>query len=429
MDTIFINKNTYLGNVPDDIKKILVGMTIDEFIPNKIQRLNFIMNLKNDSTLKMLLYDNINFWIQLWLKYVSSKISEHFNSKETPALNELRESYIFAMKLYERIAKKEEIIEKIEQNNNPSKCYDEYLVNLRNCILQSESNQHKYAIIYLGYEKMRFITDLNSTLSYYISNIYQASDITKHITEKHNLELAQKEQNATQKILKMIENGADINGVSNEHPMLYYALTCSHPNRLYIVNYLIELGADTSVLYQPNLIKDILVKRNHSIINLLIILRKQLYPCREAFDDDVDYLDELLYIDIPMIPALNIMIDNGMKITQINEQGETLLHVCVRYAYANSVSHNGVYKDSFNFLNYIATIRSLVKRNIDINIKNNDGLTAADLNDKLHCETYDKDYCCSACDGENAYFKYYTQIKDLINIPYTPKSWWSWLLS
>lgn len=119
----FIDNKCMLNYLPPDVKKFIVGLIIDKFINNnnknnendnnfnnnKIKRLSEIMEITKN--FNSLVFNNINFWNHLWIRYISKKLP-------TNNLKELREHFIFAMNLYEGNVTKEELKIKYDEYSN-----------------------------------------------------------------------------------------------------------------------------------------------------------------------------------------------------------------------------------------------------------------------------------------------------------------------
>lgn len=86
------SKFSYLA---DDIKKIVVGLAIDSFLMPGIRNYEKIEHeCKQKPYLNIYFCDNFDFWANLWLKYVSSKVPKTTNTQE------LKLKYKKAMELY-----------------------------------------------------------------------------------------------------------------------------------------------------------------------------------------------------------------------------------------------------------------------------------------------------------------------------------------
>lgn len=421
MEGILVDRNTFFGPTPDDIKRLVATLIIEKLMPNRMPQLKNIENLKNDPSFKMLLYDNIDFWEFLWLKYVSSKMPyktldipyEFENKKQKMVnknLNQIRDSYIFAMRLYENNVNVDEITEKLRHNSTFKKSEDQE--NIINDMFKPKGIDYLNVINFFNYEKMANTCDLNKKL-YMIIRGKLDLDIEKILTEEAKQQLKIKEIKDTAKIISLINDGADLNGKIDGYSMFVHSIINYHRFMdSYIPKLLISLGVDTSILHEENFVKDMLIRYNYRIIDMIIKLRKQLNPSREAFDDGVDYMKSLFNSNFSQNGLFHKMVENGMDISVIDENGNTPLHICIIFIYKNLLDHPKPYRNNYIFRDFMNSIKLLLKRNIDINIKNNDGLSAVELNNMI----------LNIDDNASKFSQYHKDINNLLN---PKKSWFS----
>lgn len=95
MHKLFYDQEIRLNYMSDDIKKITFAMSNKNYIQPGMKNIELLLKeCKNDNLMDKLYNNNVEFWLFLWLKNVSYDL-------QIKNLQEQKEDYIGAMKLYE----------------------------------------------------------------------------------------------------------------------------------------------------------------------------------------------------------------------------------------------------------------------------------------------------------------------------------------
>lgn len=153
---------------------------------------------------------------------------------------------------------------------------------------------------------------------------------------------------------RLLQHGADINVKEGWHgrTALAHVVTVGSTTALQAMAWLLEQGAD------PNVLDD--AGRNA----LSLALPEGTGPCKALMARGARLLPHALHdaagVTHPNAEAIRFVVDQGADINARNERGETALHAAV-------TSHGA------------ANVKALLSLGADATVKDNDGLTAADV--------------------------------------------------
>lgn len=315
MDELCMKRFNFLA---DDVKKIIIAMISDKFMGVGIKTNEIIMKKFNENdSLKMLLENNVEFWISLWVRYISDKIP-------TTNLNQLKLEYADAIDIYTmKFSNWKEIWEKynnkrhIKKNNDKKNNEDNdgkkgkkkrnwsnyyYKSILDN--FQTFFNDKNKMIRRNGYNKMLKIMKLNDKLNV----------ITK--TKRH-----------VNKIKKLVDKGADVNHNNFGINILYKAI--------YDRNY--------------NLIQ--YLKENDVEVNSI---------CTLGYDH--------FFLSLKKYKFIEITINLGMNVNIQGDFGHTLLDLTIMDMYTSSHQKK-----------QLKIVKLLMSNGADPNIRNRDNKNIFDL--------------------------------------------------
>lgn len=243
MEKIFA-KDQYPSILPNDIKKIIVSLTLDNLIKigiNDIKKI--IKEFDNNVMYRTLLSENIDFWIIIWKRYVSEDINQINDNKKNKNLtiNNLKQKYIEAMDFYDSYGS--DTLKNVA--NFKDKFSDEFINEFK--IRTAEYNPDVYIrynqdfndkIILadkFGYTKMSKILDLNLRLHSIVDFILSKN--SNYTIDDVKILINNRVYN---------EANADVNYLAGSRKSVLYSAIYYENDEL--TDYLVERGADINVI-------------------------------------------------------------------------------------------------------------------------------------------------------------------------------------
>lgn len=379
MEIIFNNDINWLNIIPKDIKKMIAIYSLDKFIIKNIKDVDkYIHNIFHNN-LNCLLYDNIDFWIILWKKFISEDnfrdLDLNWDNLCMDNLKTIRYNFYLILKIYKADITPKELSEifiignNINNNNN-----NEDINNTNNKGFKTRYvykgkfiNEDLYFpykiqpkiddingkiycdefIKYLKFEKMINIINQNKKLISYITNSANTNNKDTNSTNINDIDT-----NNTH-IIDYINNGADVNATDYDlETPLQIAIINENEK---IAKLLIEYGANTECLYDIDFINDLIKRRYCDSLKLLILIRNMVYPEQIGiFNDKIKY-KTITKNHQGCFETLPILIDAGIDIGYKDNNCDNFAHLIIKYfiKYLNNVeSHKRMNREHFDNIIY-----------------------------------------------------------------------------
>lgn len=375
---IYIDKSIFIGNMPIDITKYLIGLTFEKFIPNKMIKLSEILEMSANNT--SLFENNIHFWSCLWLHYISS-------DKRTldEKLNVMKNKFILVMKIYETTLTLEDFLLFVGENMKKLMkipiVYQIYMhistLNMEFCLNKllidefETEDIHKLRhelMTYFGGDKIKNTSILNVELYNIVCERKRKSKLMLSRDEIHRLD--QEIENHKTRLIRIIGKGADLNfcfGLSWKNLPLCKAISSDYEHTQEI---LIKYGADSSFIFNGDNVKELLSSytnsRNYYDVDKIVKLRKFVRPeLEKVFDDGENYYELCLRGHKNSSRCINSrlfckLIDNGMDLSFFDNNNNNIIHQCLNEIYKGLKNEHETYR-KIDFESLKISLQSLDK--------------------------------------------------------------------